>query len=55
MREIKGLPVIGQIGVYRNNRTNILDVSWSVFAALCFGVVMSLYGYVGWLKFTGQA
>ena len=55
LREIKGLPVIGQISVYRNNRSNVLDISWVVMAALCVGAVMSLYGYVGWLKFTGQA
>ncbi len=55
LQKLKGLPVLGGFNVYRNQRANILDASWVIFAGLVVALVMSLYGYVGWLKLTGQA
>lgn len=54
LREIKGLQVIGSIGEYRSSWIDTIKLSWLVFASVCIGGVVSIYGYVGWLKYTGQ-
>lgn len=55
LKGFKGLPVLGEFLVYRNTREKILNVVWVFYAAIIVGSVVSLYGYIGWLKMTGQA
>jgi hypothetical protein len=55
LREIKGLPVLGGVKEYRNSWSHTLTASWVLIASVCIGGVISLYGYIGWLKYTGQA
>jgi len=55
LKAVNGLPVLGGINVYRNRSMNIVDVSWLISIALIFTAVVFMYGYVGWLKISGQA
>jgi len=55
LKAVNGLPVLGGINVYRNRSMNIVDISWLVFISLIFTAVVFMYGYVGWLKISGQA
>lgn len=55
LRELQGLPVLGSISTYRNPLLEPRTIAWVLFSVICIIGVFSLYGYVGWLKFTGQA
>ncbi len=55
LKTINGLPVLGSITSFRNRSMNIVDLSWLLFIFLVFVSVVSMYGYVGWLKVSGQA
>jgi polysaccharide chain length determinant protein (PEP-CTERM system associated) len=54
LKEIQGLPVLGEIKVYRNKAMDIHDISWCVGLSLIFTLIVSAYAYVGWLKMLGQ-
>ncbi len=55
VKTLNGLLVLGSVGVFRNRLMNIVDISWLVFIVIIFMIVVSMYGYVGWLKVSGQA
>jgi len=55
LKTLKGLPVLGGVSTYRNKSMNLVDASWLTFIALIFIIVVTMYGYVGWLKMLGQA
>jgi polysaccharide chain length determinant protein (PEP-CTERM system associated) len=54
LKQIQGLPVLGRIGAYRNDKMLVLDVSWIFFAFLVVAAILSAYIYVGLLKNSGQ-
>ncbi len=54
LKAVGGLPVLGKVGVYRNKFMNVVDVAWLIVIFLVFLTVVSMYGYVGWLKMLGQ-
>jgi polysaccharide chain length determinant protein (PEP-CTERM system associated) len=55
LKAVNGLAVLGGVGVYRNKLMNVVDASWVFILLLVFSVIVSMYGYVGWLKMSGQA
>lgn len=54
LKAIKGLPVLGTVGGYRNQRDKVFIGIWVFFAFLIVMAVLSAYAYVGWLKLMGQ-
>lgn len=55
LREIKGLPVLGTISGYRSPMFDTSTIIWMIFSCICVISVLTLYGYVAWLKYMGQA
>lgn len=54
LKSIKGLPVLGVVGGYRNQRDKVFIGIWVFFATLIVTAMLSAYAYVGWLKLLGQ-
>lgn len=54
LKQINGLPVLGSIGEYRNRKMIYMDAAWITFASLIIIGILSVYGYVGWLKSLGE-
>lgn len=54
LKSIKGLPILGVVGGYRNQRDKVFIGIWVFFSTLIVMAVLSAYAYVGWLKILGQ-
>jgi len=54
LKAVQGLPVLGSISTYHNQRDKFYIGVWVFLAMLIILLVYSLYGYIGWQKLTGQ-
>lgn len=45
-----GLPVLGEISIYVNEKSKRHFIHWAVLGVLTVSVVVSVYGYIAWLK-----
>lgn len=49
-----GIPVLAEIEVYRNSKEEKAELFSLLLLSFGVVVVLAIYAYVGWLKFTGQ-